>query len=78
MGYRENTAANWQHIIANTALMLLAFAGMIAAARGVPFGMRIVMLTTLSSFAYTSFVRARQVGHWQRLDERDSLLPVKA
>lgn len=71
MGYRGNMAANWKHIIANAALMLVAFAGMIAAARGVPFGARIVMLTTLCSFAYTSFVRARQGGLLQRLDERE-------
>jgi hypothetical protein len=71
MGYRANMIANWKHVIANAALMLLAFAGMIAAARGVPFGMRIVMLTTLCSFGYTTFVRARQVGHLPRLDERE-------
>ena len=71
MGYKGNMVANRKHIAANAALMLVAVAGMIAAARGVPLGMRIVLITTLCSYVYTAFVRARQVGFLQRLDERE-------
>jgi hypothetical protein len=71
MSCRANMIGNWKHVFVNAALMLLAFAGMIAAARGVPFGMRIVILTTLCSFGYTTFLRTRQAGYLQRLDERE-------
>lgn len=71
MSYRANMIANWKHVVANAALMLVAFAGMIAAARGAPFGAQIVMLTTLCSFGYTTFVREKAVGHLPRLDERE-------
>lgn len=71
MGYRGNMVANWKHIIANAALMLVAFAGMIAAARGVPFGAQVVMLTALCSFVYSSLVRAQRGGLSLPLDERE-------
>lgn len=71
MGYRENVIANWKHIGVNAVMMMGAVAGLVAAARGAPFGMRIVMLTTICSLGYTSLVRAQGGGLLRPLDERE-------
>jgi hypothetical protein len=71
MGYKGNMIANWKHIFVNALMLLGAIAGLVAAARGAPFGMRIVMLTTFCSLGYTSLVRAQGGGLLRPLDERE-------